>query len=80
MSWKKWRRGLLIAAITGAATGAIGLSIGVTWHQTLILFGVSIGKDLLLYLKDHPIEQIEDTTAFIKRARELASTPPETSR
>lgn len=66
MSWKHWKRGLLIAVLTGAATGALGLAIGITWTQAAILFGVSVAKDVLLYLKNHPFEKIVETS-FLRK-------------
>lgn len=72
MSWKKWKRGLVIALLTGAGTGLVGLAVGVNWEQAGILIAVSVGKDLLLYLKQHPIETVKDTTQFF---RNTAGTP-----
>lgn len=73
MSWKKWKRGLLIAILTGAGTGVVGLAVGITWEQASVILLACIGKDLCLYLKSHPIEAIADTTTFIKRASTISS-------
>ena len=62
MSWKRWKRGLLIATLTGIATGLVGLAAGVTWRQALLIILVCVGKDSMLYLKEHPVEKITDTT------------------
>jgi len=73
MSWKKWKRGLLIAILTGIGTGLVGLAVGINWEQALILVGVSVGKDLLLYLKQHPIETVSDTTHLLKKGESYAT-------
>ena len=62
LNWKQWKRGLLVAFIAGVATGLVGLAAGVTLKDAGILFGVSIGKDILLYISKHPADQIQDTT------------------
>lgn len=69
MSWKKWKRGLLIAMLTGAGTGMVGLAAGVTWRQAFIIMAVSLGKDLVLYLQQHPVETISDTTQFLNKGQ-----------
>lgn len=60
MNWNRWKIGLTVAALTGLLTGVIGLGIGITWRQALILLGVSIAKDALLFIKDHPADAISD--------------------
>lgn len=60
MNWKKWKAGLGVSALTGTLTGIIGLALGITWEQAGLLLLVNTAKDMLLYLKDHPIEKVED--------------------
>lgn len=60
MKWKRWKAGLAVAAATGVLTGCLGLSIGMTGRQILILLGANFAKDVLLYLKDHPVEEALD--------------------
>ena len=52
IAWKQWKRGLAVAAATGLLAGGTGLAVGVTWKQAGWIVGLSIGKDLLLYLTD----------------------------
>jgi hypothetical protein len=52
MSWKRWKMGMAVAGGTGVLTGFVGLAVGVTWKQAAYLVGLSVGKDLLLYLTD----------------------------
>lgn len=66
MNWKRWKIGLLVAAITGGLTGFIGLAVGVTWRQALFLVGSCVAKDMLLFLKDHPADAVTDTAAVAK--------------
>jgi len=66
MSWKRWKRGLLIAVLTGLATGVVAEAAGVTIKQLAVIVAVDIGKDLLLYLKQHPIESIKETEFVAK--------------
>jgi hypothetical protein len=70
MNWKQWKIGLLVAASTGLLSGFIGLAVGVTWRQAGYIVGMSIGKDLLLYLTDSTyrkrvIENLPGTTDTI---------------
>lgn len=61
MNWRKWKIGLLIAILTGACTAfAVGLIVpGVTLQESWLIFAGSVAKDVLLYLKQHPIEDVE---------------------
>lgn len=68
MNWKRWKIGLLVAALTGLLTGMLGLAVGVTWRQALFLLGTSIAKDMLLFLKDHPADSVSDTGFVSKSA------------
>jgi hypothetical protein len=62
MNWRLWRIGLVVAIATGAATALVTLGVvnSVTWSQLLLLLAVNIAKDALLFLKDHPVESIDD--------------------
>lgn len=65
-SWKQWKRGLLVSVITGLCTGVAGLAIGITWKQAGYLVAGTIAKDILLYLNQHPVDSIQDTSFFTK--------------
>lgn len=71
MSWKRWKRGLVVATLTGFATALAGLMAGVTWKQAGIILAVCIGKDWLLYIKQHPIESVKDTEILRRTAASL---------
>lgn len=66
MRWRKWKMGLLVSALTGALTGVVGLAVGVTGRQAWMLVAVSAAKDILLYLKAHPVEDVGDTQFLTK--------------
>jgi hypothetical protein len=67
MKWNQWKIGVLVAILTGIASGAVGLAIGLNRNQILILFATNIGKDLGLFLVKHPPESISfDTTSITK--------------
>jgi hypothetical protein len=57
MSWKRWKIGLAVAATTGLLTGVLGLAVNMTWKQIGMLIAITVAKDLLLFLKDHPPEE-----------------------
>lgn len=65
-SWKRWKMGLCVSCLTGFFTGLAGLAAGITWKQFLIIVAVCIGKDAGLFLKQHPVDSIEDTTIITK--------------
>jgi hypothetical protein len=52
MNWHRWKMGLGVACATGALAGFVGLAVGVTYKQALWILGLSVGKDMLLYLTD----------------------------
>jgi hypothetical protein len=62
MNWKAWKTGLLVSLLSGVFNGLIGLAIDLTWKQIGIMMLVSVGKDGLLWLKNHPIESVFDTS------------------
>jgi len=66
MNWKQWKRGLVVAVATAFATGLATLTIGVNWKQAGILTLALIGKDMLLYMAQHPADSIQDTTFISK--------------
>jgi len=57
MNWTQWKRGLLVAGATGLLTGAVSLAVGVKWSQAGWIVGLSVGKDLLLYLTNSSYRQ-----------------------
>jgi tetrahydromethanopterin S-methyltransferase subunit F len=75
MNWKKWKAGLFVAILTGFAAGLVGACAGFAIHLTgaqlvelfVVNFGLNVGKDLLLYLKNHPIEEVNFETQHITR-------------
>ena len=70
MSWKSWKRGLLIALLTGLCTGTIALGAGASWRVSLYLIAGTVAKDVLLYLNKNPQESITDTTIIPKPPNE----------
>ena len=66
MSWKQWRIGVLVAILTGVATGAIGLVAGVTWKQFLVILIPCVAKDFLLFIKEHPVTSIVEDAPTVK--------------
>lgn len=62
MNWHRWKMGLLVSVITGVCTAfAVGLIVpSMTLKEGLLILAGSIAKDLLLYLKQHPIDQVSD--------------------
>ena len=66
ISWKRWRIGLLVATITGVCTAfAVGLIVpGMTLKEGAFIMLATIAKDVLLFLKDHPPESVEDSVSI----------------
>lgn len=58
MSWRRWKVGAGVACLTGFFTGIIGLAVGTPWKGALLLLAASIGKDFILWQKDHPVEKV----------------------
>lgn len=73
MRWKQWKLGLFIALLIGffTACGAAAV-LDVKLNLKFYFFFLSlIGKDIVLYLKDHKAEDISfDTTTITKQTNE----------
>lgn len=66
MKWRNWKLGLLTAAVIGfftACGAAAVLDVKLDYKFYLFFIGL-IGKDIILYLKDHPAEQVTFDTTF----------------
>lgn len=63
MNWKRWKMGLLVACVTGLASAFVAGTIipTMTLKEGVFVCVASIAKDMLLFLKDHPVEQVTDT-------------------
>jgi hypothetical protein len=82
MNWKQWKLGLLVAILTGIGTGVvsacIALALNCTNRQIVILFasnlGIAIGKDMVLFLQQHPADSIDFDTTHITKTVTTEST------
>lgn len=61
-SWKQWRVGLLIAVLLSLCVAGAGLSAGMGWKPFVAVFCSACLTNLGAYLKQHPIDQVEDDT------------------
>ena len=69
MNWKRWKFGFVVAAITGLCTAlAVGVIVpSMTLKEGLLVCIASIAKDVLLFLKTHPADEVSfETTRFNK--------------
>ncbi len=67
MKWKRWKLGLVVAFFTGGFTALIALSDpGIGWKTVLVLFLTSAAKDAALFLKQHPLDSVQDTEQITK--------------
>jgi hypothetical protein len=69
MNWKRWKFGFIVAAITGLCTAlAVGVIVpSMTLKEGLLVCLASIAKDVLLFLKQHPAEEVSFETTQIKK-------------
>lgn len=66
MNTKKWKMGLVVSLIIGfftACAAAAVLDLHVDLKFILFFLGL-VGKDVVLYLKEHPVESIKDDTSY----------------
>lgn len=75
MNWKKWKIGLVIAILCGVFSAGAGLVAGMQWQAFVAVLCASLLTHLLTFLKNHPIENIEDTQ-HLKRAGKPGGTGP----
>lgn len=63
-AWKRWKAGLIVACISGAATGLVAVEALVDKLNWLILIKAIIvilactAKDFLLYVKQHDVDKV----------------------
>lgn len=69
MNWKRWKFGFVVAAITGLCTAlAVGVIVpSMTLKEGFLVCLASIAKDVLLFLKQHPADEVSFETAQIKK-------------
>jgi hypothetical protein len=69
MNWKRWKFGFVVAAITGLCTAlAVGVIVpSMTLKEGLLVCLASIAKDVLLFLKQHPADEVSFETTQIKK-------------
>jgi hypothetical protein len=61
-----------VAIVTGFFTGLTALAVGTPWKGALLLLGASIGKDFILWQRQHPVEAISfDTEPDITKDKSL---------
>jgi hypothetical protein len=75
MNWKKWKAGLGVSILSGVFTTLAGWAIGLTWKQVLALAAINVGKDGLLYIKSHPVDDISFDTKTITKPTDEKTTP-----
>ena len=68
MNWKKWKVGLVIALLSGVFAGCAGLVGSMDWKAFVAVVCASIATNLGNYLRQHPIESIQEETKARTRA------------
>lgn len=79
-SWKRWKLGLVVAIMAGAfqALVAWAASKSIDLKGVTLIFAANVGTSGLLFLNQHPVEDIAfDTSSITKPA--VPPTPPPTS-
>ena len=66
MNWKKWRVGLFVATLYSLAVAGSTALVGGNWKVFLAAFCTALITNWSAYLKQHPIEDIQDTQ-FLKK-------------
>lgn len=63
-NWKRWKLGLVVAVITGLASAGVALSASdhIGWKGLLLVLGYNVGQNVLLFLNQHPVDSVSDTT------------------
>lgn len=72
MNLKRWKIGAIVSIFTGLATAfAVGFVVPtMTLKEGIFVCLASIGKDFLLFQKQHPVEDISFDTAEVKKTKE----------
>ena len=62
MSWRRWRSGLVVAVLSAVLGGflSVGIAPEITPEHLAWLIGLNSAKDILLWLKNHPVEEIDE--------------------
>lgn len=67
MNWKKWKIGLVIATLTSLFVAGSTALVGGNWRVFLAAFCAALITNWGAYLKQHPIENIEDTQFLLQK-------------
>jgi len=59
-TWRKWRAGLIVASFLGLFSALASLAGGFKWIVFLSVLGTSLATHWITYLKNHPIESIDE--------------------
>lgn len=61
-NWRKWRAGFAVATVIAFLGGFIASSVApeITSNHLYLLIVVNAAKDIVLWLKNHPIEDVVD--------------------
>ena len=60
MSWKKWKIGVVVALVMSAFGAGAGLVAGMKLQAFVAVFCANCITHFAAFLKDHPIESIQD--------------------
>lgn len=60
VNWKKWKMGLLVAFVTGLLTAGASISDDIRLMPIIRVFCVSLVATFGAYLKNHPVEEVQD--------------------
>lgn len=64
LSSKKWKLGLFIATLCAVFSACAGLAGTMNWKSFLAVFAASLLTNWGNWMKQHPIEEIEDTEIY----------------
>lgn len=71
MNWRKWKAGLLVSLLLGVLSAGAGLAADMSWKAFCAVLCASVATHLIAYLKQHPVESVEDEKPKRRRGTDV---------
>jgi len=68
LNWKQWKRGAVVAMISGLITVAPSMLVGIGWKALVIVLYGSVGTNFFNWLYLHPIESVLEPGQIVSDA------------
>lgn len=77
VKWSQWKIGCVVAVLTGLGQAVVAAASAeaFSFRSVVVPIMFNVGTNLMLYLKQHPVEAIVTDTSFITLKTQLTTVP-----